>query len=175
MEQLMYILPFFGVLGLFYMASLWSWVGKQDAGESKMAEIAKAIQEGAMAFLNAEYRILGVFVVVAAGLLAVQTTFVENSHWSIAVAFVVGAVFSAVAGNIGMRIATKANVRTTQAARTSLSKALNVSFRGGMVMGLGVAGLAVFGLSFIFILLVTTFLGRMGGDAASVHTMEKIL
>lgn len=177
MEQLMYVLPFFGVLGLFYMASLWSWVGKQDAGESKMAEIAKAIQEGAMAFLNAEYRILGVFVVVAAGLLAVQTTFVDNSHWSIAIAFVVGAVFSAVAGNIGMRIATKANVRTTQAARTSLSKALNVSFRGGMVMGLGVAGLAVFGLSFIFILLVTMFLdgGRMVGDQLHGHQMEKIL
>ena len=106
-----------------------------------MAEIAKHIHEGALAFLSAEYRILAIFVVVAGALLGVVSMMVPTTHWFIVVAFVIGAVFSALAGNIGMRIATQANVRTTQAARTSLAEALKVSFRGGMVMGLGVAGL----------------------------------
>ena len=117
MENLIYLIPLFGVVALVYMAYLWSWVSKQDAGNDKMKQIADAIHEGALAFLNAEYRILAIFVAVAAGLLAFQSTLVENSSTLIAIAFIFGAVFSAVAGNLGMRIATKANVRTTQAAR----------------------------------------------------------
>ncbi|MDA0939836.1 MAG: sodium-translocating pyrophosphatase, partial [Bacteroidetes bacterium] len=145
-------------------------------GEARMSEIAQHIHEGALAFLSAEYRILAVFVVVAGALLGLVSSMVETTHWFIVVAFVIGAVFSALAGNIGMRIATQANVRTTQAARTSLSEGLKVSFTGGMVMGLGVAGLAVFGLSALFILL----LGWMGGDvvetgATSVKKMTIIL
>lgn len=172
MENLLYLLPIFGLVGLAYMAYLWSWVSKQDAGDSKMQGIATAIAEGAMSFLNAEYRVLGIFVVVAGALLGFQSTLVENSSMLIVVAFVLGAVFSAVAGNIGMRIATKANVRTTQAARTSLSKALQVSFKGGTVMGLGVAGLAVFGLSFLFVVFYHQFMDGMGNAS---HPMEKVL
>lgn len=165
MEQnLIYILPFFGIVALIYMFVLSSWVKKQDAGDDKMKEIANYISEGAMAFLNAEYRILAIFVVIAGILLGILSQVVETSHWLIVVAFVIGAIFSAVAGNIGMRIATKANVRTTQAARTSLASALKVSFAGGTVMGLGVAGLAVFGLSFLFIAFFKYF---MGGDFAN--------
>ncbi|MBP7821588.1 MAG: sodium-translocating pyrophosphatase [Saprospiraceae bacterium] len=150
MGSLVFILPVFGLVALAYMAVLSSWVTKQDAGEAKMTIIAKHISEGAMAFLNAEYRLLAVFVLIAGTALGFLSTLVESSHWFIVVAFVIGAVFSALAGNIGMRIATKANVRTTQAARTSLAKALAVSFKGGSVMGLGVAGLAVLGLSSLF-------------------------
>ena len=175
MENLIYILPCFGLLGLAYMAYLWGWVSKQDAGTGKMQEIALAIAEGAMSFLKAEYRVLSVFVVVAGGLLGFQSTLVENSSLLITVAFVIGAVFSAIAGNIGMRIATKANVRTTQAARTSLIKALEVSFKGGTVMGLGVAGLAVLGLSFLFILLLTQFVTAQSGTVEFTHQMEKTL
>ena len=153
MDQLIYFIPIFGIIGLVYMLYLSSWVTKQDAGDAKMGGIANAIAEGAMAFLNAEYRILAIFVAIAGIALGILSQMVATSHWFIVVAFVIGAVFSAAAGNIGMRIATKANVRTTQAARTSLSKALQVSFKGGAVMGLGVAGLAVFGLSAVFAIL----------------------
>ncbi len=153
MKELIYILPIFGLIGLIYMAVLAKWVNAQDAGESKMKKLAGYIQEGAMAFLKAEYRILAIFVVGAGIALGVISGMVEHTHWFIVIAFVIGAVFSAVAGNIGMRIATAANVRTTQAARTSLPKALQVAFKGGTVMGLGVAGLAVFGLSVLFALL----------------------
>jgi K(+)-stimulated pyrophosphate-energized sodium pump len=172
MEQLVYILPVFGVIALAYMAFLAAWVNKQDAGESKMAEIASHIREGAMAFLKAEYRILAVFVVIAGILLGVVSTIVPSSHWFIVVAFVIGAVFSALAGNIGMRIATASNVRTTQAARTSIAQALKVSFTGGTVMGLGVAGLAVFGLSILFIILFQWF---MGGVWTNHHDMTMVL
>ncbi|MCI5057364.1 MAG: sodium-translocating pyrophosphatase [Flavobacteriales bacterium] len=150
MENLIYILPVFGVLGLLYMLYLRNWVIKQDAGDAKMVELANYVKEGAMAFLKAEYRVLAIFVVIAGILLGGVSYMVETTHWFIVVAFVIGAVFSAAAGNIGMRVATEANVRTTQAARTSLPKALKVSFTGGTVMGLGVAGLAVFGLSVLF-------------------------
>lgn len=175
MENLIYILPFFGLVGLAYMAYLWGWVSKQDAGNEKMQGIATAIAEGALAFLNAEYRVLGIFVVVAGALLGIQSQMVENSSMLIVAAFVMGAVFSAIAGNLGMRIATKANVRTTEAARTSLSKALNVSFRGGTVMGLGVAGLAVFGLSFLFLAFTYQFMFSDAGTEGFVHEMEKVL
>ena len=166
MQSLLYLVPALAVLGLIVMAIQSAWVRKQDTGSARMSEIAQHIHEGALAFLSAEYRILAIFVVVAGALLGLVSAMVETTHWFIVVAFVIGAVFSALAGNIGMRIATQANVRTTQAARTSLSEGLKVSFTGGMVMGLGVAGLAVFGLSILFILL----LGWMGGDAAGAGT-----
>jgi K(+)-stimulated pyrophosphate-energized sodium pump len=153
-QTLLYSVPAIAVLGLLVMAVQSAWVRKQDAGEARMAEIANHIHEGALAFLRAEYRILAIFVVIAGALLGFVSTIVPTTHWFIVVAFVIGAVFSALAGNVGMRIATQANVRTTQAARTSLAQGLKVSFTGGMVMGLGVAGLAVFGLSVLFILLL---------------------
>lgn len=158
MENLMIYLPAaLAVLGLLFMVSKANWVNKQDSGESKMQFISKSIKEGAMAFLKAEYRILFIFVVIAAIALFFISTLVETTHWIIVVAFVFGAFFSALAGNIGMRIATSANVRTTQAARTSLPQALKVSFSGGTVMGLGVAGLAVLGLSIFFMLFLKMF------------------
>jgi len=162
MENLLYVVPLLGIVGLVYMFVLRSWVVKQDTGTEKMSKLASYVKEGAMAFLNAEYRILAVFVVIAGILLGIISSIVETTHWFIVVAFVIGAVFSAVAGNIGMRIATDANVRTTQAARTSLPEALKVSFRGGTVMGLGVAGLAVFGLSALFAFLVGWFMTEGG-------------
>ena len=136
-----------------------SWVMKQDAGDGKMKEISDHIYEGALAFLKAEYRLLTVFVVIVAALLAIVSFVVPTTHWLIVIAFVFGAVFSAFAGNIGMKIATKTNVRTTQAARTSLPNALKISFGGGTVMGLGVAGLAVLGLTVFFIIFFHVFMG----------------
>jgi K(+)-stimulated pyrophosphate-energized sodium pump len=175
MDSLIYVIPVFGIVALLYMLVLSAWVKKQDAGDSKMQGIANNIADGAMAFLSAEYRILAVFVVIAGILLGILSFIVPSSHWLIIVAFVIGAVFSAIAGNIGMRIATKANVRTTQAARTSLAKALEVSFKGGMVMGLGVAGLAVFGLSVLFIFFFKFFMdGSLvnGGAEAMTRVLE---
>lgn len=174
MESLVYILPIFGVIGLLYMAYMNAWVSKQDAGNEKMSGIADDIAEGAMSFLKAEYRMLGVFVVIAGAALGALSVMVEHTHWFIIVAFIIGAFFSALAGFIGMKVATKANVRTTEAARTSLSKALKVSFGGGTVMGLGVAGLAVFGLSALFALLYVWFMnGEWGVDG--VHQMTILL
>lgn len=160
---MIYLVPAFGIIGLLVMAYKSAWVGKQDAGEQNMQDLAKHIADGAMAFLKAEWRVLSIFVVITAALLAYSGTIHEvggrviHSHWLIAVAFIIGAVFSATAGFIGMRVATKANVRTTQAARTSLKQALKVSFTGGTVMGLGVASLAVFGLGGLFIVFLTVF------------------
>ena len=160
MDKMMLYLPLvLAILGLIFMIAKASWVNKQTTGNDRMQSISKSIKEGAMAFLNAEYRILGIFVIIASIALFIVSRMVETSHWLIVVAFVCGAFFSALAGNIGMRIATNANVRTTEAARTSLPKALKVSFGGGTVMGLGVAGLAVLGLSLFFILFVSTFVG----------------
>ncbi|MDX1907461.1 MAG: sodium-translocating pyrophosphatase [Bacteroidia bacterium] len=173
-QTLLYLLPVFGLIGLAYMAVLFQWVRRQDAGESLMQQIANSIEVGAMAFLRAEYRVLAVFVVIACGLLTVLTTLTPAAAHSspmIVAAFIIGAVFSAVAGNIGMRIATKANVRTTQAARTSLAQALNVSFTGGAVMGLGVAGLAVLGLSGLFIVFYYMF----APDGYNYENMVKTL
>ncbi|MEN9610347.1 MAG: hypothetical protein RLZZ628_1161 [Bacteroidota bacterium] len=172
MSNLLYLLPVFGLVALAYMFILQSWVTKQDAGNDRMKFISSAIADGAMAFLNAEYRILAIFVVIAGIALGLQSTMVENSSLLIVASFVIGAIFSAAAGNIGMRVATKANVRTTQAARTSLSNALQVAFKGGMVMGLGVAGLAVFGLSVLFIVFYQVF---MNGTGNETHAMEKVL
>src|SRR6185312_7124236 len=157
MDKLIYLVPVLGVIGLLYTFIKFSWVSKQDAGNPRMQEIAKHIAEGAMAFLKAEWKILSYFVILAAILLAIMGYSNPDSHWAIAISFILGAVLSATAGYIGMRSATKANVRTAHAARTSLSQALKVSFTGGSVMGLGVAGLAVLSLSGLFILLRAIF------------------
>ncbi len=157
MDKLIYLVPVMGLIGLLYTFIKFRWVAKQDAGTDRMKEISQYIAEGAMAFLKAEWKILGYFVAIVGILLAVMATANPHSHWSIAVAFVLGAVLSATAGFIGMKAATKANVRTAQAARTSLSKALNVSFTGGAVMGVGVAGLAVMGLGGLYIVLKQVF------------------
>src|SRR5450432_79489 len=157
MDNLIYVIPAMGIVGLLYTFVKFSWVNKQDAGNEKMKEISTYIADGAMAFLKAEYKILTYFVIVAALLLGIMGFTSANSHWSIALAFITGAIMSALAGFIGMRVATKANVRTTQAARTSLAQALKVSFTGGSVMGLGVAGLAVLGLGGLFIILYLSF------------------
>lgn len=176
MESLVYLLPGFGILALLYMAYLSAWVSKQDAGGDKMQEISAAIAAGAMAFLKAEYSRLAIFAVIASVLLVIQSQMVENSHWLIFVAFIFGASFSALAGFFGMRIATKANVRTTQAAKTSLAQALKVSFAGGTVMGMGVAGLAVLGLSAFFIFFYNFFMGGTMGDSVdTVISMERVL
>ena len=139
---MIYLIPAAGVLALLFAAYKSSWVKKQDAGDEKMQTIAGHIQEGAMAFLSREYRVLSIFVVVVAILLAAGNAKVETSHWLIGVSFVLGAVASGLAGYFGMRIATLANVRTTSAARTSLNKALAVAFSGGAVMGMVVVDLA---------------------------------
>ncbi len=157
MDKLIYLVPVMGLIGLLYTLVKFNWVSKQDAGNDRMKEISTYIAEGAMAFLKAEWKILGYFVVIVGILLAVMASSNPHSHWLIAVAFVAGAVFSATAGYIGMKAATKANVRTAHAARTSLSKALNVSFTGGAVMGMGVSGLAVLGLGGLYIILKQIF------------------
>jgi K(+)-stimulated pyrophosphate-energized sodium pump len=161
MEQnIIYIPLVLSVLGLAYMFVRASWVKKQSAGNEKMQEISKAIKEGALAFLNAEYRLLFIFVVIASVALFGISVLVDTTSWMIVPAFVFGAFFSGLAGNIGMRIATDANARTAEAAKTSLPKALKVAFGGGTVMGLGVAGLAVLGLTLLFMFLVSQFIGQ---------------
>ena len=142
MDKLIYVIPAMGIVGLFYTFIKYAWVSKQDAGNERMKEISTYIAEGAMAFLKAEYKILAYFVITGALLLGLMGYTNANSHWSISLAFVLGAFFSALAGFIGMKIATKANVRTAQAARTSLSKALSVSFTGATILGLSVAATA---------------------------------
>ena len=159
------------LIGLVYMLIKKSWVMKQDAGDGKMKEISDHIYEGALAFLNAEYRLLSYFVVGASIILAGIAFFMDTTYL-IVVAFIIGAVFSAFAGNMGMKIATKTNVRTTQAAKTSLPNALKVSFGGGTVMGLGVAGLAVLGLTLFFIVFYQMF---MGGQWTSTMDMTIVL
>jgi len=139
-----------------------SWVKKQSPGSERMQEISKAIKEGALAFLNAEYRLLLIFVIIASAALFGISVMVLTTSWMIVPAFIIGAIFSALAGNIGMRIATDANARTAEAAKTSLPKALQVAFGGGTVMGLGVAGLAVLGLTLLFMFLLGQFMGQEG-------------
>jgi K(+)-stimulated pyrophosphate-energized sodium pump len=173
MEKLIYLVPVSGLIGLMYTLVKFNWVSKQDAGTDRMKEISNYIAEGAMAFLKAEWKILGYFVVIVAMLLALMASTNPHSHWSIAIAFIVGAVFSATAGYIGMKVATKANVRTAQAARTSLSKALRVSFTGGAVMGLGVSGLAVLGLGSLYIILKHFFAADAAvGSDEMIRTIE---
>ncbi len=150
MELIVNYLPLFGVAALVFVFFKNSWVTKQDGGNEKMARIAKNIADGAMSFLKAEYKILSIFVIAVAILLYFKGTYEAGSNGMVAVSFIVGAFCSGLAGFIGMKVATKANVRTTQAARTSLGKALEVAFAGGAVMGLGVVGLGVLGLSSLF-------------------------
>ena len=173
-NNLIYLVPALGVLGLVIMAVKSAWVSKQDAGDENMVELADHIAKGAMAFLKAEWKVLGYFAVIAGLLLAYSGTLVETSSPVIAISFLIGAVFSALAGYFGMNIATKANVRTTQAARTSLAKALKVSFTGGTVMGLGVAGLAVLGLGALFIVFYNYYVISTGADVNGLQ-MEKAL
>ncbi|CAN5494176.1 sodium-translocating pyrophosphatase [soil metagenome] len=173
MNNLIYAVPAMGLIGLLYTFLKFRWVSKQDAGTPRMKEISTYIAEGAMAFLKAEWKILGYFVAIVAVLLAFMSTGNKNSHWSISIAFILGAFFSALAGYIGMRIATKSNVRTAQAARSSLSQALKVSFTGGSVMGLGVAGLAVLGLGSLYIVLKHFFAPDSGANSEDmVRTIE---
>ncbi len=175
MDNLIYAVPVMGVIGLLYTLIKFRWVSSQDAGTDRMKEISRYIAEGAMAFLRAEYKILTYFVIIAGILLAVMGYSNANSHWSIAVAFVLGAFFSALAGYIGMQIATRANVRTAQAARTSLKNALSVSFTGGSVMGLGVAGLAVLGLGGLFIILKALFAPGAAVDSLEMERTIEVL
>ena len=162
-NNLIYSIPLLGLIGILVMAVKSAWVNKQDAGDKNMQELAGYIADGAMAFLKAEWKVLSIFAVFAAALLAYSGTITEingkpiHSSWIISISFLIGAFFSALAGYIGMKVATKANVRTTQAARTSLKQALKVSFTGGTVMGLGVAGLAVLGLGGLFIVFLSYF------------------
>ncbi|WP_338762468.1 sodium-translocating pyrophosphatase [Bernardetia sp. ABR2-2B] len=169
MENIIYLVPLFGVLALIYTAIRSAWVSKQPAGDERMTTIARYIAEGAMSFLKAEYKVMAGFVVIAClGLFFLGMTS-ANSHPAIVGSFIIGAVFSALAGFVGMRIATKANVRTAEAAKTSLSKALDVSFTGGAVMGMGVAGLAILGVGSLFIAFYWYFVQRVG---AGVNGLE---
>jgi K(+)-stimulated pyrophosphate-energized sodium pump len=172
-NMLFYAVPAMGLIGLLYTLVKFLWVSKQDAGNPRMKEISDYIAEGAMAFLKAEWKILGYFVVIVALLLGFMANSNESSHWSISIAFVIGAVFSATAGYIGMKVATKANVRTAEAAKTSLSRALKVSFTGGSVMGMGVSGLAVLGLGGLFLILKHYF--SPDGDAEGMLRTIEIL
>ncbi|MEM6631216.1 MAG: sodium-translocating pyrophosphatase [Bacteroidota bacterium] len=165
-KTLVYLLPVAGVIGLLFTFIRSSWVSKQDVGDDRMAGIAKNIADGAMAFLRAEYRVLGIFVVAVAILLVIKGESEAESNYWVAVSFILGAICSALAGFIGMRVATKANVRTTQAAKTSLGQALQVAFTGGSVMGMGVVGLGVLGLSVLFIL----YRGMPFGDESTEIT-----
>ena len=152
MDLIVKFLPVFGVLALLYVFIKNVWISKQEVGDEKMARIAKNIADGAMSFLKAEYKILSIFVICVAVLLFFKGSNESGSNGMVAISFVVGAICSALAGFIGMKVATKANVRTTNAARTSLAKALEVAFAGGAVMGLGVVGLGVLGLSGLFMI-----------------------
>lgn len=179
-NNLIYAVPLLGLVGILVMAVKSAWINKQDAGDANMKELAGHIADGAMAFLKAEWKILSIFAILAAALLAYSGTVSEingraiHSSWIISVAFVIGAVFSATAGYIGMKSATKANVRTTQAARTSLKQALKVSFTGGTVMGLGVAGLAVLGLGGLFIIFLKYF-NVIGANSNEMKTAIEVL
>lgn len=179
-NNLLYCIPVLGLVGIIVMMFKSAWVNKQDAGDKNMQELAGYIADGAMAFLKAEWRVLSIFVIFTAAILAYSGTITEingvpmHSSWIIAIAFIIGAFFSAFAGFIGMKAATKANVRTTQAARTSLKQALKVSFTGGTVMGLGVAGLAVLGLGGLFIVFLQIF-HVIAPNSAEMRTAIEVL
>ncbi|NNE29474.1 MAG: sodium-translocating pyrophosphatase, partial [Saprospiraceae bacterium] len=155
-QTIIYAAPILGVVALLFTFWKSAWVSKQEVGTEKMARIAKNIADGAMAFLKAEYKVLSIFVIAVAALMAWSGT-TEGSSPLVALSFVLGAICSALAGFLGMRVATKANVRTTNAARTGLGKALEVAFAGGAVMGLGVVGLGVLGLGTLFLVYSNMF------------------
>jgi K(+)-stimulated pyrophosphate-energized sodium pump len=173
-SYVIYLVPALGVLALIVMAVKQAWVVGQDQGDENMIELANHIATGAMAFLKAEWKVLGYFTFFGAILLGWSGTLVETSSWVIAISFILGAFLSAFAGFLGMRIATKSNVRTTQAARTSLTHALKVSFTGGTVMGLGVAGLAVLGIGSLFIVFYNMYVVQTGGSVNGM-AMEKAI
>ncbi|MGB3798869.1 MAG: sodium-translocating pyrophosphatase [Lewinella sp.] len=168
--------PILGVVALIFMAIRYSWVSKQDPGNPRMVRIGQNIADGAMAFLRAEYRVLAIFVAVVAALL-IFTADAATSSYMIGISFILGAVCSALAGFIGMRVATKANVRTTNAARESLGKALGVAFAGGSVMGLGVVGLGLLGLGSLFILFQGMFVpeGTVAGSAEAQFAIVRVI
>jgi K(+)-stimulated pyrophosphate-energized sodium pump len=168
-SMIMYLVPLCGIIGLLYTAWRFSWVSNQPAGDANMQKLSGYIADGAIAFLKAEWKILAYFAIPTAILLAWLGSSTDKSSWIISIAFLIGALFSAFAGYVGMKIATKANVRTAQAARTSLAQALKVSFTGGSVMGMGVAGLAVLGLSLLFIIFYNYF---AKGEALTSENMR---
>lgn len=168
MSSFLYVIPLMGIIALVFMAIKSAWVSRQSDGSEKMKEIAQHIASGAMAFLKSEYKVLTYFVIIAAVLLGYMGYMNPRSSWLIAVAFILGSILSAFAGFNGMRIATKSNVRTAEAAKTSLAKALNVSFKGGSVMGLGVTGLAILGLGGLLIIFLHLF-----GGLQSPENLEK--
>src|SRR6476469_7829914 len=172
MTQYLYAVPALGLFALLYTWLRSGWVSRQEAGDERMRTIAGYIADGAIAFLKAEYKVLALFGLIAGAFLFYLGSTSANSSPVIVIAFLIGAVFSALAGYIGMKIATKANVRTAHAARTSLSAALNVSFSGGSVMGMGVAGLAVLGLGSLFIIFYKMF---VPSGLANGAEMEKAL
>ena len=159
------VIPIFGIIAILFTVWKSNWVTKQEVGSDKMARIAKNIADGAMAFLKAEYRVLAIFVVVVA-IILVFTANAQTSSKLVGLSFILGAICSALAGFIGMKVATKANVRTTNAARTSLGKALEVAFAGGAVMGMGVVGLGILGLS-LLLLLYSNMFGMSTADEAN--------
>ncbi|MBA4146506.1 MAG: sodium-translocating pyrophosphatase [Verrucomicrobia bacterium] len=163
MNKLLYLIPAAGLIGLAYTFFRTKWVTRQDAGTDRMKRISGYITEGAMAFLKAEYKVLAIFVVIVAGLLALQGSQAPGSSPLVALSFITGALCSGLAGFIGMKVATRANVRTTAAARTSLGKALEVAFAGGSVMGMGVVGLGMLGLGGLFL-----FYSSLGWDMSRV-------
>ncbi len=164
-QMISLVVPAFGIIALLYTFWRFAWVSRQEIGTERMERIAKNIADGAIAFLQAEYRVLAIFVLSVAVLLAV-TADPNDSSWLISLSFVLGAICSALAGFIGMRVATKANVRTTNAARSGLAKALEIAFAGGSVMGLGVVGLGVLGLSVLFL-----FYSNLGWDINRIITV----
>ncbi|MFD2870940.1 sodium-translocating pyrophosphatase [Mucilaginibacter ximonensis] len=172
---LIYLIPVLGLIGILSMIIKSAWVTKQPTGDESMSTLAGYIADGAMAFLRAEWKVLGYFVVIAGILLAWSGTTVATSSPIIAGSFFIGAFLSAFAGYLGMRIATKSNVRTTQAAKTSLAQALKVSFTGGTVMGLGVAGLAIIGLGSLFILFYSMYVKGVAGADVNGEAMAKAL
>ncbi len=173
--ELFVLVPIFGILALVYTFVQSRWVARQASGSDRMREISGHIADGAMAFLRAEYRMMLYFVIIVAILLAVMGASNTNSHWTIGLSFVLGAVMSAAAGFIGMRIATQANVRTAEAAKTSLAKALKVSFTGGSVMGMGVAGLAVLGLGALYLIIKQIFANGAPVDSVEMERTIEIL
>ena len=171
MNQLVYLLPAAGILALLFTFFRSRWIASQPAGNEQMQRIGAFISEGAMAFLRAEYIVLAGFVVIVGALLAWQGASEVESSPLVALSFVSGAVCSALAGYIGMRVATKANVRTTAAAQTGLNQALRVAFNGGSVMGMGVVGLGLLGLSILFIYYTSVFGASAEMDVAKVMTV----
>ena len=163
-----YLIIAAGVLAMVYAFWKTSWINKQDEGSERMRSIGASIAEGAMAFLKAEYRVLSVFVIAVFFILGFANASVEDSSAMISVSFIVGAFTSGLAGYLGMKVATRANTRTTHAAEESLSKALNVAFSGGSVMGLSVVGLGVIGLGVLFLIYTNIY----GSD---VNSMDKVL